>query len=224
MRLVLVHSPFVGPATWEPTARSLRRRGHEVIVPDLRPAQARRPVWRAQVEAVSAALRGESIVVAHSGAGPLVPAIAEALGERYAGSVFVDAALPHPGRSRFDDLSTPLRERLDESTVEGELPPWHEWFGAGVVEGLLGDVALTERITAEIPRIPVAMMTEPMPPAEAPGDRAYVLLSPAYAEEAGRAASLGWPTVRLDLHHLAIATHPVEVADAIGAVRSSGGR
>src|SRR4051812_33319165 len=34
-RLVLVHSPLVGPATWEPVAADLAGRGFQVSVPDL---------------------------------------------------------------------------------------------------------------------------------------------------------------------------------------------
>ena len=33
--LVLVHSPLVGPATWDPVAKRLTGRGYEVSVPDL---------------------------------------------------------------------------------------------------------------------------------------------------------------------------------------------
>jgi len=35
LTLVLVHSPLVGPLTWEPTAKRLRQMGYQVLVPSL---------------------------------------------------------------------------------------------------------------------------------------------------------------------------------------------
>jgi hypothetical protein len=35
VRFLLVHSPAVGPSTWEWVAGSLRSQGHEVLVPNL---------------------------------------------------------------------------------------------------------------------------------------------------------------------------------------------
>lgn len=35
--VVLVHTPLVGPFSWSTVAAALRRRGYDVLVPDLRP-------------------------------------------------------------------------------------------------------------------------------------------------------------------------------------------
>jgi hypothetical protein len=49
----------------------------------------------------------------------------------------------------------------------------------------------------------------PVPPA------AYVQLSSAYESESAAAREMGWPTVVLDLHHLALLTDPEAVADTL---------
>ena len=46
--LTLVHSPLVGPGTWEALAATARDRGHEVAVPDLRPAFSKAPPFAAR--------------------------------------------------------------------------------------------------------------------------------------------------------------------------------
>ena len=54
VRLVLVHSPLVGPATWDALAGSLRQRGYEVLIPDLTGALADGPpYWPRQVAEIA---------------------------------------------------------------------------------------------------------------------------------------------------------------------------
>src|ERR671937_737858 len=95
---VLVHSPLVGPATWTPVARELERRGRQAVVPSLfGVATAQPPRWRFCVDAVRAAagdVRRPVVLVGHSGAGPLLAAIAGALGPTVSRLSFVDAGLP----------------------------------------------------------------------------------------------------------------------------------
>jgi len=187
---VLVPSPFVGPATWTPTADELRRRGHDVR------------------DAPSA----DAVLVGHSGAGPLLPSLGPAT--QY---LFVDAALPHPGRSRFDvlgpDVETHLRAIGDGESV----PPWSEWFGPGVLDALVPDAAVRRAIAAELHRIPLSLLTEPLPTVAGWPDApcAYLQLSAAYDVEAAEARAMGWPVEVLDGQHLDTAARPVPVADAI---------
>src|SRR5690242_9890568 len=89
--LRLVHSPLVGPATWEGVADELRARGHDVVVPSLL-AAAPRGDWRACVDA--AAGPGATVLVGHSGAGPLLPQIAARCDPAPECLVFVDAGVP----------------------------------------------------------------------------------------------------------------------------------
>src|SRR2546423_1904980 len=84
---VLIHSPLVGPATWQPVADALARRGHPALVPSLlHVADAEPPAWRQVAAAVAAAVPGDRpvVLVAHSNAGAFVPVIRQALGHSVA--------------------------------------------------------------------------------------------------------------------------------------------
>jgi hypothetical protein len=86
-RFVLVHSPLVGASSWQLVAARLRGDGSDVIVPSLAGlASAPPPRWRFAVDAVAGAVRGSAavVLVGHSGAGPLLPAIVGGLGDAVA--------------------------------------------------------------------------------------------------------------------------------------------
>ncbi|UQS21623.1 alpha/beta hydrolase [Amycolatopsis thermalba] len=206
---VLVHSPLVGPATWQRVAAELRSRGHRVTTPSLLGAlDGPGPYYPKLFDAAAE----PGILVAHSGAGALLPGIAARTHAPRA--IFVDALLPHPGRGWFDTAPPELAERLRGLATDGRLPPWHEWFPPGTVEDLLPDQRTRDEFLAELPRVPLAYFTEPAPEAALPPS-AYLQLSAAYDEEAREAAARGWPVQRLDAHHLAPLTAPAEIAAAL---------
>src|SRR5881628_3773919 len=86
--LVLIHSPLVGPLTWQAVADELRDRGHGVVVPSLLGVFDASPPYYPRLAAeVADAIRevwtdGPVTLVAHSGAGALMPAVTEELGGR----------------------------------------------------------------------------------------------------------------------------------------------
>lgn len=206
---VLVHSPLVGPATWRRVAAELRSRGHRAATPSLLSAlDGEGPYYPKLIDAV----REPGILVVHSGAGALVPGIAART--HAPSAVFVDALLPHPGRSWFDTAPEELRKRLRDLATEGRLPEWHKWFPPGTIEDLLPDPVIRDEFLAELPRVPLAYFSERVPDADLPPS-AYLQLSGAYDEEAGRAAERGWPVERLESHHLAPLTAPGEIARAL---------
>src|ERR1041384_388175 len=96
---VLVHSPLVGPLTWSLVADQLRQRNTDVIVPNLVDSpNSNEPYWKQHVDSVARELSdlpGDIFLtfVAHSGAGPLLPVIREALPNLVNAYVFVDAGL-----------------------------------------------------------------------------------------------------------------------------------
>lgn len=227
--IVLVHSPLVGPATWEAAAGILRERGCTVIVPDLTgaleggaaywPRQASAVVG-AVLEAVSDVGGQRAVLVGHSGAGPLLPATGRAMGEAVgtvAGYVFVDAGLPTPGQSWLDTAPVDLANQLRAMTVDGWLPPWSRWWGEDGLNELLPDPQLRARVKADCPPLPFAMFEEPKPSVAGWPETAcsYLLLSDGYRDEADRSRELGWPTIELPLHHLSLLTDPTVVADAL---------
>jgi hypothetical protein len=217
---VLVHSPFLGPASLRPLAGSLATHGHPAVLLDLRPSIVTPPVHQVLVGAFAdaigdASLAGPVVLVGHSGAGPLLPAFADALEEAVAGLIFLDAGLPTPGRSWRDtvppDLYTPLRDR----SRDGLLPRWHLWFTDDPLDSLIPDPELRAEIEDEAPEVPLAFLKEARPDVEWTGPAGYVALSSAYEPDVEAAESLGWPVIKLHSHHLAPATNPEPVAKAI---------
>ena len=95
-RLLLVHSPLVGTATWDLVATNLAEGYGEVGVPDLTGTVSAGPPYclrQAEVIARSAGSQ-PAILIGYSRAGPLLAAAGTMLGERVRGYVFVDARWP----------------------------------------------------------------------------------------------------------------------------------
>jgi hypothetical protein len=193
---VFVASPFTGPFAWSRVAEVLRGRG-----------------LRVAVRGTDQPIDPPIVLVGHSGAGSHLPAIADQLGgvER---ALYVDALLSHPGRSWAQTVPPDFVARLESQAVDGRLPPWPDWWGEDAMRMLLPDDALRARFVADCPRVPVSTLHEVMPEVPEPPS-AYVQLSAAYESETAAAHERGWPTVVLDLHHLAILTDPEAVAGAL---------
>lgn len=206
MPVLLVHSPLLGPASWAAVADLTSG----AVVPDLRPALVP-PYYRSLSEAACAGLDLESgiVLVGHSRAGPLLPAIAARLGSAVRSVVLVDARLPHPGRSWLSTLDDEQAVQV-RSLVEGDrVRSWDRWFPGDVLAELVPDSRLRERLRSQLPQVPWGLLTEPAPADDLPSVPVrYVQLSAAYAGPAGQAAALGYEVVRADADHLALMTRP----------------
>lgn len=219
-RFVLLHSPLIGPGVWNGVARGLRLEGHEVATLSL-PAllEIEGGFYAALAAAVSSGVRqgGACVLVAHSGAGGLTPAVIAACGELISGVIFADAILPHPARTWFDTTSPSLEAQLRSTAVDDVLPPWCDWFAEGVLEALLPDDAERQAFAADLAPLPMAYFDEAAPDLRLPGGLAtgYLRLSSAYDRELREAERMGWPTARLDLSHLAMMTDPEVVVTSL---------
>lgn len=219
-RLVLVHSPLVGCATWGPVANDLAGDGYAVAVPDLGGTVTAGPPYHLrQAQVIAGCAAGQPVIlIGHSRAGPLLAAAGAMLGESVLGYVFVDARLPSPGRSWMETVRPPLAARLRAmADPQGWLPPWPQWWGDGELAALVPDPAVLRHFTAGCPRLPMAMFEEVYPPA--PGwpnaQGGYLQLSQAYEGEAARARELGWPVRQQPSHHLALLTESGQVAGEV---------
>jgi hypothetical protein len=223
--LLFVHSPVVGPTTWLATADVLRGNGFRCLVPDLTGiATSGPPYYPKLTTAAAEAVDDDPVVlIGHSAAGPLLPVIADAVGGRTVAAVFVDAFLPHPGRSWFDVAPVPLREQLLDIADAGRLPPWNEWFPANAIEELVPQPNVRRQFIAEIPRLPLAYFLEraPVTPSRDTLQFAYMRFSPAYDRTADDAERLGWWVLRRDWDHLRMLTAPDAVADLVAAAVSA---
>ena len=217
--VVLVHSPLVGPITWMPVAEELSQLGVEVLVPSLTDHGGdEQPFWRQHAEAVVRPLTSVPdsrplILVGHSGAGPLLPAIAHAAGHPVAAYLFVDAGLPEDGQSRLD-----LMEKEDPGfasqlhahlTAGGRFPTWSE----DDLRAEIPDAGLRRGVVAEVRPRGHAFFTEPIPVftdwPDAP--RGYLRLSPAYVVPARRAAAAGWAYREIAAGHFHLVVDPSSV-------------
>lgn len=218
-RIALLHSPLLGPASWAGVADELRGRGHEVVVPDLRPAVASPPYGQRYAELAARALRGQGgpepwVLAGHSGAGRLLAVVALAV--ETTALVFVDAGLP----GEPSHLATaPGGVRLHAFSLaddRGMLPPWTEWWPAEVLDQILPDQAQQQALRSDTPRVPFDLLVEPLPQAQEKVPCGYLAFT--YETEWLEAQRRGWATATLDGGHLHQMVAPAEVAGAIEAL------
>jgi hypothetical protein len=218
-RLILLHSPFVGPASWGGVAGELARRGHAVETP----AWARlEPIptdfYRTLAQDMAGRIDGGDgapVLVTHSGGGALMPALEAALATPPTGLILIDAILPHPRRSWMDSAPPQLALQLRNGVDMGMLPAWDQWWPPGALERLVPDATARLALTSECEGLPLDFLEEAAPPMTLAAPTAYLQLSGAYDDEGQYAVRQGWPVVRLPLHHLAMLTHAEAVAGAI---------
>ena len=217
-RLILLHSPFVGPASWGGVAAELARRGHEVATPAWpRLEPIRVSFYRALAQDMAAQIGGDAapLLVAHSGAGALIPALEAAMATPPAGVILIDAILPHPGKAWLETAPPQLALQLRNGVDMGMLPSWDQWWPPGALERLVPDATAREVLVSELEDLPLDFLEEPAPGMTLTAPAAYLQLSGAYDDEGQYAVRQGWPVVRLPLHHLAMLTHAEAVAGAI---------
>jgi hypothetical protein len=221
MLWVLIHSPLVGPFTWQPVGNVLASKGFRVAVPELdndKPEETG-TFWEYHAEKVvqrveSAHAAGPCLLAAHSGAGVLLPAIAGRLRGRVCGSVFVDAILPENGKSRLDLFDTPDEaQAFRDAAVDGFLPVWTE-------EDLVSAIPDRERrrrFVRELRPVPLAVYEEPVPVWQGWPDHpcAFLRFSSGYDRMFSRAKEQDWPADELPGSHFHLLVDPEEVANRL---------
>lgn len=224
---VLLHSPLVGPASWEPVREELTLLGYRAAAPRIEErldANGAATAWRAYADAAAEAITDlgvdEVVLVPHSGAGTLMASVADMSIADVSAIVFVDAALPHDGWTRLDEMDANDAEfargiRRDlESGVR-----YPEWT-AQTLAPLIPDAARREALVAEMQPRSLDFFTEPIPaPGWPPADEgprcSYLHLSPAYTAAAHEAESMGWQVGRLEAGHFHALVNPEVVARLI---------
>ncbi len=220
---VLIHSPLVGPLTWSLVAEDLRRRGIEVVVPVLHDDDSSGvPYWRqhaaSAAQAVESLPRDRALVlVGHSGAGPLLPAIGESCGRPIRTYLFVDAALPLDGQSRLDDMEADDAEfaaQLHRHLASGgRFPDW----SAEDLRAVIPNDRLRRDMVAELHPRPLSFFEEHILGFAAGPDApcAYLRFSDPYAQAAMRARQAGWAYRALDAGHFHMLVDPATVATTL---------
>lgn len=220
---VLVHSPSVGPSTWQPVATQLRAAGHEAVVPSLLDVgEGGPPYWPRVAAAVRDRLSGQTqsraaVLVAHSNAGLFIPVIASELGRPVACSIFADASVPPRSGSApvAEEAFLPFLRDLADS--DGRLPQWTRWWDDEDVAPMLPDPQTRQVITAEQPRLPLDYYLEHIPVPGGWDDEpcGYLLFSEAYEGQAEEARNRGWPVYTTRGEHLHQVVDPAGVTQAL---------
>jgi hypothetical protein len=213
--LLLLPSPFLGPAPYAPVAAALSSRGYAASVAPS-PASPVAADLIASWGALVADL-GDVVLVPHSNAGYLAPAVSATSG---APVVFVDAALPAgPGPTRL----APPAFRSHLATLagpDGRLPRWTRWWPREDVAAVLPDPWF-ERLDAGLPELPLSYVDDavPVPTGWQDGRCAYLAFGSTYADELDLAVRHGWPHRRLaGAGHLHLLVEADEAAAAVAGL------
>jgi hypothetical protein len=218
VELLLLPSPLLGAAAYDPLRAALAGRGYECIL-----AVTSRVTSASEVVAEWSAVADAGLpMLAHSNAGYLAPAVRAATGSDQR-IVFMDAALP-PDEGRTRPAPPGLRTRLADLADPGTglLPPWTRWWPRAE---LLRTVPahLFETLDADCPQLPLDYFDSSVeaPPGWVVGSNAYLAFADTYATELEFAQGHGWPTRRLSpAGHLHFLWDGASVADAVAELVS----
>jgi len=220
---VLIHSPLVGGLTWALVAEQMRQRGQNVIVPILSDSTtSKESFWKQHAESVAQALSDVPqdvglILVAHSGAGPLLPVIRQAVQNPIRAYAFVDAGIPRDGATRLDLMKSEDSEwakQFEDSLKRGEYFP--TWRSEDLRE-IVPDENWRQQLVAEIHPRGLDFFTEPIPVFQEWPDAPciYILFSSPYRKAEIQARQRSWKTYKLDAGHFHMLVNAKAVADII---------
>jgi hypothetical protein len=220
---VLIHSPLVGPLTWSLVANQIRQRGLKALVPSLQDsANSKEPYWKQHAESVSQGLAHLPCdtfltLVAHSGAGPLLPAIRQLLVNPIRAYIFVDAGIPRNSASRLDLMKSEDPAWANDFQKELERGERFPAWSFDDLQEVIPDEAARRQMVSELRPRGLDFFTEPIPVFEGWPDApcVYIQFSAAYKQPAAQARQAGWTTCRLDAGHFHMLVKPVEVTEIV---------
>jgi hypothetical protein len=228
---VLVHSPSVGPATWQPVARCLAEAGERVAVPSLLPVgDGPPPYWERVVAAVAGDLSGLDqaeplVLVGHSNAGVFVPVLVSGLGRPVARCIFADATVPALRGSTPMAPADFLPFLRGLTGPDGRLPRWTDWWDEADTASMYPDADSRAAMTAQEPRLPLDYYLEQVPAPASWSDRrcGYLRFSAGYESEAELARQRGWPVRTVPGEHLHQLVDPMGVSQVIRELAEDAG-
>jgi len=224
----LLHSPLLDAASWGDVAPALAALGHgaAVVAVDEIDAPPYADTYVKQAAEQLADTPGEMVLVAHSGAGYLLPALGCELavrGRPVDGYVLYEAGLPgEPGSTRLSllarespELAGLLRVHLEEG---GRYPTWT----LDELRQQVPDDTARARLVRGVRGRGLDFFTEPLPTWDEWPDApvGYLRLSAGYDGCAARARALGWPTEQLRGGHFWALNDPHGFAEALVGVRA----
>jgi len=170
------------------------------------------PYWQQHAVSVQQALvsipqERPLVLVGHSGAGSLLPALAQAAHHPVKAYLFVDAGLPHPGKTQLEEMPAELRRLL----AAGERFP--NWKDEDLRE-VLPDGRVRQQLLAEVQPRPLNFFEEVLPNVSGWSDApaGYLLFTQGYRPYLEQAQRAGWPSRTLPSGHFHMLVDPVAVA------------
>ena len=117
----------MGGKIWEPIIPALEERNHRTFAPDLADEYSHNLTDHIQqvCSLITENDLNNVVLVGHSYGGMIISGVASKLADRIVHLVFVDAALPNPGQSLFDIISSEGYDPLSFAGLEA-LPPYVE--------------------------------------------------------------------------------------------------
>jgi hypothetical protein len=220
---VLIHSPLVGPLTWRLVADQMRQKRLNVSVPTLVDSpDTKEPFWKQHAESVSqtlAQIPKDTFItlVAHSGAGPLLPVIRQLLVNPVNAYVFVDTGIPQDGASRLDLMKSEDPEWAEQFQEELESGGYFPNWSFDDLQEVIPDEALRMQMVAEIRPRGLAFFTEPIPVFDGWPDAPciYIQFSAPYKHPATQALQAGWDTYEMEAGHFHMLVDPQAVTNLI---------
>ena len=223
---VLLHSPLVGPFTWEPVRKILAEQGFQAMMPAVwDDPDSALPYWQQHAESTAKDItqipeQQKVVLVAHSGAGPLLPAVRQKLTHPVFSYVFVDAGIPRDGLSRLDLMKledAEWAEQFHQSLLQGEVfPTWTE----NDLKEIVSNAESRQKLVDELhPRsLPFFIEQIPVQSDWPDAPSIYIKFSQAYEWDAMQAKQSGWPVYAIDAGHFHMLVDPVAVADLLVTV------
>jgi hypothetical protein len=153
---------------------------HTSLIAERRPLYWQQHAVSVQQSLVTVPPERHLVLVGHSGVGPLLPVLAQAARHPVTAYLFVDAGLPHLGKSQLEEMPEQLRWLLAEGA---RFPNWKDED----LREVLPDGPTRQQILAEVQPRPLSFFEEVLPDdscwPDAPGG--YLLLTQGYRTKSG---------------------------------------
>ena len=220
---VLIHSPLVGSLTWHLVARELENRGLKAITPTLTDdSNSDLPFCQQHAKSFAKSLERIDIdqrvvMVAHSGAGPLLPILRQSIEQLVISYVFVDAGVPLNGASRLDLIGqsdSQWADQFHQALLRGEsFPNWDE----DDLSEEIPDASLRRRMVSELQPRALDFYIEPIPVFAGWPDApcAYIQFTASYDWDCQLAEQAGWRVRKFHAGHFHMLVDPMSVTDMI---------
>ncbi len=221
---LLVPSFLLGPETWRGVAEALELLGQTCLIPNpgrTTPDTADHitPWVKEVVDVVPADVDGPFVVCGHSASSPRLPLVVQALRKRgieVVSMLVVNGRLPEDGAIPTQ-RDSPFMDTLDALVRPDDyLPPWHRWWGS-MVEDMLPDDDVRQRILSECRAVPRSVFDQPIPAPDPPSSvsKGFLGLGDMYMPCYDRAFEDGWAVMKVDGEHLDMVVQPLLVAGAL---------